>query len=79
MKFIRCVIEVRPLRLLVDCMAACACIMVSLLGSAHQSSSTGTTYGLSKSILIRKSWAPLAFVLLSKRLVVSGSGRITGA
>ena len=40
MKFIKWVMEVRPLRLLVDCMAACACIMVSHFGSPQPLSST---------------------------------------
>ena len=41
MKFIRCVMEVRPLRLLVDCMAACAYIVVSHFRSPHRPSSKG--------------------------------------
>lgn len=39
MKFIRCVIEVRPFRLLVDCMAAFTCSIISHLGNYQWSDS----------------------------------------
>ncbi len=71
----RCVIEVRPFRLLVDCMAAYRCPMLvvsHVIAIGVGSEAQVCTHRFSSSILICKPWAPLALVLFSGGLVVSG-------
>lgn len=60
----RWVIEVLPLRLLEDCMAAYVASAVSQK-MIHNLTIVGLTYGLSKSVLVRKPRSSLAFVLFS--------------
>ena len=75
MKFMRWVMEVRPLRLLVDCIAAYATQDVSRALTEGKETPTSIAYRFSSSILIRKPWSPLALVLFTKRLVVPCSRR----
>ena len=75
MKFMRWVMEVRPLRLLVDCIAAYATQDVSRALTGVKETPTGIAYGFSSSILIGKPGSPLALVLFTKRLVVPCSRR----
>ena len=69
MKFIRWVIEVRPFRLLVDCMAAYRGNYISNRLTTYYS---GYAHRFSSSILIRKPWPSLALVLLPGGLIASG-------
>lgn len=75
MKFMRCVIEVRPFRLLVDCMAACGWPLSVMPELNVRSGARRFTHGFSNSILIRKPWPSLALMLFSKGLVVPGGER----
>ena len=67
MKFMRWVIEVRPFRLVVDCMASYFDQPLDYPKCKYPLDlDQMTTHGFSNSILIRKPWSTLNLVLLSE-------------